>query len=154
MPAQLRPFWSVPVAVYAPVAVTILYSSSTLMLLSVGPLFPVEAPASGVYPAPGVSTSSCLASTPTTPSTSSSPWEVVNVGPAERAVELPVAVADRSRPPWIPEKSSTLIARATMLSVVTVIVFPGAIAVVTGAEKTTVRTPVVSDPFVTSASLV
>ena len=53
-----------------------------------------------------------------------------------------------------PENTSTLIAFATAVGCETVIVRPLVSAVVTGAEHTTVRTPVVVEPFVTSASFV
>ena len=53
-----------------------------------------------------------------------------------------------------PENSLTLTAFAVALGCVTVMVLPLTSAVPTGAEKTTVRTPDVPEPIVTSASFV
>src|SRR2546425_10239360 len=92
---------------------------------------------------------------------SSSAWEVVPEVVAHGVWTL-LVVAPVLVPAWSrteletrPENAFTATAFATTAAEnVTVMESLVVSAVVTGAEKTTVRTPAVPDPFVTSASLV
>jgi len=95
-----------------------------------------------------------LLSTSIAPIKSSLGWLVVAVVPDDGDVLLPVALAVLSRVPDVPrpENSSALIARAASEGCVTVMVFPLTRAAVIGAEKMTLRTPLVPDPCVTSTS--
>jgi hypothetical protein len=89
-----------PVAVYAPVAVTIRYSG-LMVTWAVGAA--VLSDVSRVRPVKrgsGVNGSSFLVSTPNAPMRSSSAFVVVAVGPTLRLFELPVAVAVRSSGCW------------------------------------------------------
>ena len=121
----------------------------------------VEAPRAGpdeeavraVYPAPGVNDSVFFVSTPTAPSSSSSGCVVTAVALVAGVVSLPVALAVRSSAEArSPENSLTLTAFDVARGWVTVIVSWLPRAVLTKAEKMTVRTPDVTEPFVTSAS--
>src|SRR5437870_162213 len=121
----------------------------------------VEAPRAGpdeeavraVYPAPEVNDSVFFVSTPIAPSSSSSGCVVTAVALVPGVVSLPVPLAVRSSAEArSPENSLTLTAFAATRGLVTVIVSWLPRAVLTRAEKTTVRTPEVPEPLVTSAS--
>ena len=88
--------------------------------------------------------------------TSSSACAVAPDVVADSEVALPVAVPDWSATGLAtsPENSLALTAFAVTVGCVTVIMLPLTRAVVIVEEKTTVRTPDVPDPFVTSAFLV
>jgi len=94
-------------------------------------------------------------STPMAPIRSSSACCVAVLFPDDGEVSFPVAPRVRSTAGAMkPENSSALTAIAARDGCVTVIVSPSSRSVMMYAEKTTVRTPVVPEPFVTSASLV
>src|SRR5947207_2695081 len=98
---------------------------------------------------------SLFVSTPTAPISSSTGCAMVAVEPEDGVVLVPVAEAVLSNAAVAsPENSAALIAlAATLFCRVTVMLSVVARAVVMGAEKMTVRTPVVLEPFVLSASL-
>ena len=94
-------------------------------------------------------------STPMAPMMSSSAWPVVAVLPDDGDVSFPVAPAVWSAVAEMkPENSSALRATAATDGYVTTIVSPLSRRVTMRAEKTTVRTPLVPDPFTTSTSFV
>jgi hypothetical protein len=127
-----------------------------MVTLTVGPAVPDDCSTlSTAVKAPvGVNGLSFFVSTPRAPTSISSGCEVTAVGPTETLVTAPVAVARRSTRPVaaMPANSLAAMARATAVGWLTVIVSPDRSAVPTLAEQTTVRTPVVSVPFATSAS--
>jgi hypothetical protein len=143
-----------PSAVNAPVEATIRYSGFIVTWLVLLPPVPVEARPSATQPAPAANVSLLRPSTPSAPIRSSAACVVAAVGPAAGVVLFPVWVAMRSRVAAgaTPANSATLTARAAAVGCVTVIASPATSAIVTGAEHTTVRTPLVPAPLVTSAS--
>src|SRR5882724_9445616 len=129
------------------------YSGSMVTLAVSGPEGADSALARAVYIGPGVNVV-VLVSTPMAPRSSSSGCAVAAVEPEDGALLLPAAVAvwSSALAPLSPENSLALSDRALTDGWVTVMLSPATSAVVTAAEKTTVRTPEVPDPFVTSAS--
>src|SRR6266404_327556 len=114
---------------------------------------PDEPAVRAVYPGRGVNDSVFFVSTPIAPSSSSSGCVVTAVALVPGVVSLPVPLAVRSSAEArSPENSLTLTAFAATRGLVTVIVSWLPRAVLTRAEKTTVRTPEVAEPLVTSAS--
>jgi hypothetical protein len=134
-----------------------IWNSGLIVTWVVGPpVFPELSRGSPVKEAPGTKGSSFLVSMPKLPITSSCAAVVVAVGPTLGAIMFPVAVAVRSRrdgPPR-PVNSLVLIARAAADGCVTVMASPATSGVVSMLEHSTARTPVVVEPFVTSASTV
>src|SRR5437870_1636590 len=108
-----------------------------------------------LYPAPAVNDSVFFVSTPMAPINSSLGCAVRAVAPDAGVVLLPVAPAVwSSAAARTPENSLTLSAFDVARGWVTVIVLFVPRAVATVAEQTTVRTPDVPEPLVTSASTV
>src|SRR5262245_1070534 len=120
------------------------------------PVVPVVACGSPVNPAPPAPNSLPFPSRPNAPITSSSACVVAPDAVTVGAFVAPVAIPDWSAGTGDTRRGNafTLTALATVLGNETVMVFPAASAVVTGAEKTTVRTPEVPVPFRTSALFV
>lgn len=142
---------NVPVALYAPVALTNLYSGSTVILLAALPWLVPTRPIV-VYPLPGVNVSELFPSTPIIPSRSSDACVVVAVEPEDGDVLPPMAdavwssVLDVARP----ENSFTLIALEDTLGWLQLIEWAFGMAITLCAERITVRTPLVPEPFVMS----
>ena|SRR5439155_8782113 len=120
--AQGRADWRVPLAAYAPVAVTRRYSGLIVTWRSGEPPLPDSMRDRRVYPVPGVKFSPILVSTPTAPRRSSSVTVVAAVEPDEADAVLPDWLAVRSTLP-IPLNSAALTAfETTLFSKVTVMV--------------------------------
>src|SRR5438445_5874392 len=140
-------------------AFTTRYSGCIVMLSAFGPEL-VWLCGKAVKPVPGA-TGTPLSSKPRAPISSSSGCEVVAVRPESAvmlpALVVPVPVWDLSFGDGDTRPSKEKKVTASFVGVgdgkLTVMV-PPAKALVTGAEKTSVRTPLMPEPLATSASLV